>query len=53
MITPVHPILMASLGLAGVSFKKWFKFSLTLVIKWSVWVCAILAVAVMIDYGPF
>lgn len=41
MITPVHPILMASLGLAGVSFKKWFKFSLSLVIKWSIWVCLI------------
>lgn len=53
MITPVHPILMASLGLAGVSFKKWFKFSLSLVIKWSVWVCAVLAIAVLTDYGPF
>lgn len=53
MITPVHPILMASLGLAGVSFKKWFKFSLSLVIKWSIWVCVILAVAVLTNYGPF
>lgn len=53
MITPVHPILMASLGLAGVSFKKWFKFSFTLVIKWSIWVCIILAVAVITNYGPF
>ena len=42
MITPVHPILMASLGLAGVSFKKWFKFSFSLVMKWSVWVCIVL-----------
>ena len=53
MITPAHPILMASLGLAGVSFKKWFKFSLSLVIKWSIWVCLILAVAVLTNYGPF
>lgn len=53
MITPVHPILMASLGIAGVSFKKWFKFSFTLVVKWSVWVCIILAVAVLTSYGPF
>ncbi|MFR2965583.1 MAG: YfcC family protein [Anaerovoracaceae bacterium] len=53
MITPVHPILMASLGLAGVSIKKWFKFSLSLVIKWSIWVCLILAVAVLTNYGPF
>lgn len=53
MITPVHPILMASLGLAGVSFKKWFKFAFSLVIKWSIWVCVILSIAVMINYGPF
>lgn len=53
MITPVHPILMASLGLAGVSFKKWFQFSFTLVIKWSLWVCIILAIAVVTNYGPY
>lgn len=53
MITPVHPILMASLGIAGVSFNKWFKFAFTLVIKWSVWVFAILAIAVITGYGPF
>jgi len=53
MITPVHPILMASLGLAGISFKKWFRFAFTLVVKWSVWVFAILAIAVMTGYGPF
>lgn len=53
MITPVHPILMASLGLAGVSFKKWFKYALPLVLLWSVWVCVILTIAVMTNYGPF
>ncbi|MCI7617893.1 MAG: AbgT family transporter [Firmicutes bacterium] len=53
MITPVHPILMASLGLAGVSFKKWFKYALPLVLLWSVWVCIVLAIAVMTGYGPF
>ncbi len=53
MITPVHPILMASLGLAGVSFKQWFKFAFSLVMKWSAWVCIILAAAVLTNYGPF
>ena len=53
MITPVHPILMASLGLAGVPFTKWFKFALPLVIKWSIWVCIVLAIAVITGYGPF
>lgn len=53
MITPVHPILMASLGLAGVSFKKWFKFALPLVLMWSAWVCIILTVAVLTGYGPY
>lgn len=53
MITPVHPILMASLGLAGVSFKKWFKFALPLVLMWTVWIFIVLAIAVVTNYGPF
>ena len=53
MITPTHPILMASLGLAGVPFSKWFKFALPLVVKWSVWVLIVLAAAVLINWGPF
>lgn len=53
MITPTHSVLMASLGLAKVSFGKWFKFAFGLVMAWSVWVFIILAIATAIDYGPF
>jgi uncharacterized ion transporter superfamily protein YfcC len=53
MITPTHSVLMASLGLAGISFQKWFKFAYKLVIAWSVWVCIVLAIATFINYGPF
>lgn len=53
MITPTHAILMAGLGMAGVPFGKWLKFSGPLVLAWSIWTMAILAVAVMTGWGPF
>lgn len=53
MITPTHPVLMAALGIAGVSFGKWFRFAWPLVLKWSIWTMIILAIGVMIDWGPF
>lgn len=53
MITPTHAVVLGTLGIAGVSFGKWFKYALTLVLKWSVWICIILVVATMIGYGPF
>jgi len=46
MITPTHSVLMASLGIAGVSFGTWFKFAWPLVLKWCIWTMAILAVGV-------
>lgn len=53
MITPTHPVVMASLGLAGISFTKWFNFAFKLVIKWTLMVMAFLAFAVTIGWGPF
>ncbi len=53
MITPTHSVVMASLGLAGLSFNRWFRFALPLVIKWSIWICIILAAAVLTGWGPF
>ncbi|MBF8983833.1 YfcC family protein [Lutibacter sp. B2] len=53
MITPTHPVLMASLGMAGVPFGRWFKFAGPLVLKWTVWIMFILAVGVMTNWGPF
>lgn len=53
MITPTHPVVMASLGLAGISFTKWFNFGFKLVLKWTVWVLIILTFAVKTGWGPF
>lgn len=53
MITPTHPVVMASIGLAGIPFSKWFKFAFKLVIKWTVWIMIVLAIATSINWGPF
>lgn len=50
MITPTHSVLMASLGIAGVPFGKWFKYAWPLVLKWSIWTCIILAIGVYIGW---
>lgn len=53
MITPTHSVVMASLGLAGITFNKWFKFALPLVMKWTVWIMAVIAYGVITNWGPF
>lgn len=53
MITPTHSVVCASIGIAGIGFGDWFKFAWKLVLKWSIWVLIILAVAVLTGYGPF
>lgn len=53
MITPTHPVVMASIGLAGVSFSKWFKYASGLVFKWTAWILIVLAIGVKIGWGPF
>lgn len=53
MITPTHPVLMAALGIAAVPFSKWIKFAAPLVLKWTIWTLIMLAVAVLINWGPF
>ncbi len=53
MITPAHATTMACIGIGGISFTRWFKYALPLILKWSVWVLIILAFAVITNYGPF
>lgn len=53
MITPTHAVLMAGLGIAGVPFGRWVKFSGPIVLAWSIWTMLILAVAVVTGWGPF
>lgn len=53
MITPTQMVVLAACGLGGVRFTDWFKYSWKLVIKWCIWTFAVLAVAVVTDYGPY
>ncbi len=53
MITPTQMVVMAACGLGGVSFADWFKFAWKLVVKWTIWTCIVLAIAVVVGYGPF
>lgn len=53
MITPAHATTMACIGIGGISFGKWFKFALPLVLKISCWVFVVLTYAVISGYGPF
>ena len=50
MIVPTNPVLMGILGIAGISYEKWFRFILPLMIK--LWVAGsiVLIIAVLINY---
>ena len=51
MIVPTNPVLMGILGLAGISYDRWLKFILPVILKLLV-VCAVgLVVAVWIGYS--
>ncbi|GAA0419130.1 MAG: YfcC family protein [Bacillota bacterium] len=52
VITPISGILMANLAIAGVSWVKWIKFVLPLVVIWCVIGIVYLTIAVMIGWGP-
>ena len=51
MIVPTNPVLMGILGLASISYEKWFKFILPLMIKLLVTCSLALALAVWIGYS--
>ena len=50
---PTSGTLMASLAVAGVPWVKWAKWFLPLFIIWSIIAMILLAIAVMINLGPF
>lgn len=50
LIIPTNGVLMAMLGLAGVSFEKWFKFILKLFIFSMILALVFIAIAVIIGY---
>lgn len=53
IITPTSGVLMAVLAVGGVSWIKWFKFALPLLLIWIVVGIGAVSFAVFIDYGPF
>jgi len=53
LITPTHAVTMATIGLAGVSFNKWFKFMFPLIVKWTILIMVVLAYGVITNWGPF
>ncbi|MBQ4468188.1 MAG: YfcC family protein [Firmicutes bacterium] len=48
MIIPTHPTTLACLGMAGISYNKWFKLAWPLVLKWTIWSFIILAIGVYV-----
>ena len=53
MITPTQMVVAAACSLGGVKFSDWVKYSWPLVVKWVIIGLIAVAVAVLIDYGPF
>jgi len=51
MIVPTNPVLMGILGLAGISYDRWFKFIGPLIIKLLILAAVALVVAVWIGYS--
>ncbi|MDZ7757691.1 YfcC family protein [Rhodohalobacter sp.] len=51
MIVPTNPVLMGILGLAGISYDRWFKFIGPLIIKLLILASISLVVAVWIGYS--
>lgn len=49
-IIPTHSVLIALISIAGVPFKKWFKFQLPLFVIWSAMSLVQIVVAVIIGY---
>jgi uncharacterized ion transporter superfamily protein YfcC len=51
MIVPTNPVLMGILGLAGISYDRWFKFIAPLIVKLLILASIALVVAVWIGYS--
>ncbi|MDH5604785.1 MAG: TIGR00366 family protein, partial [Cyclobacteriaceae bacterium] len=51
MLVPTNPVLMGILGIAGISYAKWFKFILPLMIKLWIAGSVLLVIAVLIGYS--
>jgi uncharacterized ion transporter superfamily protein YfcC len=52
-ITPTSGILMANLAIAGISWTKWIRFMMPLLLIWIVLGSIFLTIGVMMNWGPF
>jgi uncharacterized ion transporter superfamily protein YfcC len=52
-ISPIQPVLMAAIGLAGVPYERWAKFVWPLMVMWTLLAAAILIFAAVVKLGPF
>lgn len=52
-ISPIQPVLMAAVGLAGVPYEKWARFVWPLMVAWTLLAAVILIYATVIKLGPF
>lgn len=52
-ITPTSGILMANLAIAGISWTKWIRFMLPLLLIWIVLGSIFLTIGVLMNWGPF
>lgn len=53
LVTPVSGVFMAALSLCKLSWTKWIKWFLPLLLTWYVICSVLLVIAVQIGYGPF
>ena len=53
VLFPTNAVLLIALGLAGVSYIKWFKWVIKLQLAVLAISCIFIAIAVAINYGPF
>ena len=53
MISPTSGYFMAALAIGGVKWDKWAKWMFPLFLIWSAIAAVLVAISVLINYGPF
>lgn len=53
MLTPVSGVLMASIGIGGISLDRWYKFIWKWIAMWCCIAAVFVIIGVAINYGPF
>lgn len=53
MLTPLSGVLMASIGIGGISLDRWYKFVWKWIVMWIAIGAVFVLIGVAINYGPF